>query len=186
MNPYKRGYSLALAAAALVAAALSGCATGSEAQQLRELPTVVPAQELTPAPTPADGRQVAILQLVVLSNADGRVEEVRLEKGQIVTAFAPNVFGRAGAWTVELVGRTPMRFGVPDPREAHIEDGEEGAPHTTEILAEVSWELVVPLSDKGQPLGVEEIRILDQNGELIFSTPVDREAWGGAEAQPNG
>jgi hypothetical protein len=148
------------------------------AQQEFQQPTVVSGDVLTPASTPVDNREVAILDLVIVSAEDGTIETVRLERGRIVRRFAPNVFGLAGAWTVELVGAETVSFGTPDPRQAHVLDEDTDVPHTSTLLTgEVAWELVVPLFAKEQDLGIQEINIYDETGELIFTTPVDRERW---------
>lgn len=153
---------------------------GAQALFQRERPTVVPAEALTPAPTPADDRQIAILNLVVVAAQGGKVESVRLERAQIVGGYAPNVFGLSGPWAVELVGKETIRFGTLDPRQVRVYDGDEGGkdvPHTTSFAHETTWELVVPLHRDGQDLGVREINIYDERGRLIFSTPVEREKW---------
>jgi hypothetical protein len=76
------------------------------------------------------------------------------------------------------VGAETVSFGVQDPREVHVLEEIENSPHSTSLLAgEIAWELVVPLFDKDKDLQVQEINIYDENGELIFSAPVDRERW---------
>lgn len=144
-------------------------------------PTVVPAEVLTPAPTPPDSREVAILTLVIVSSPDGKVEKVTLETAKIVRAYAPNVFDRPGEWTVRLEGEHEAQFGVTDPRRMSVfpgpNDEKTEAPHGAEFLTEVTWELVVPLYLFDRDLGVKTIHILDQEGNVIFATEVDREGW---------
>jgi hypothetical protein len=158
-----------------------GCVVTNEntvdAQEEFVRPTLVPAEILTPAPKPADDRQVAILNLVVVSSSDGNIERVTLEQGRIINSFAPNVLGLTGPWTVELVGEERVRFGTLDPREIRIYDQNEELPHDVSLGENIAWELVVPLYDNGQDLGVREINIYDQNENLIFNTLIDREAW---------
>ncbi|NIS80746.1 MAG: hypothetical protein GTO14_11180 [Anaerolineales bacterium] len=154
-----------------------GLVPSAVAQRGQEEPTLIPAKVLVPVPTPEDAREIAILDLFVVSTEDGRVEGVELQRARILRSYAPNVLMLQGPWTILLLGRGEVMYGVRDPRVVHVYDGEEEVPHGREFEAQVLWELVVPLFDKGQDLGVKEIRILDQAGELIFSTPVDREAW---------
>lgn len=141
-------------------------------------PTMVPAEALTPAPTPPDSRRIAILSLLIASNEEGAVEEIGLENGRVLVGYAPNVIGLYGPWTVELVTRdgTSIRYGTLDPRATSVEDGEGDTPHTRFIETSTSYELVVPLSDpEGADLQVAEIRLFDQNGKPIFAATVSDE-----------
>jgi hypothetical protein len=142
-------------------------------------PTFVPAEALTPVPTPPDGRQVAILTLVVEGEGED-LKGIQLERGQIVNSYAPNVANRPGEWTVEVIGERSLRFGIDDPRRLHVygsrEDQREQA-HTTELVGSLNFDLVVPLYDLDTDLQAKEIRILDQEGNVIFNTEVDREGW---------
>jgi hypothetical protein len=142
-------------------------------------PTIVPARELTPAPTPPDDREVAILQLFISSTERGEIRGVRLMEAQIIRSYAPNVLRLAGPWTIELDGEKSIRYGTLDPRAAHVEHDEEDQDeiHQNVYLTETTWELVIPLYDREQDLGVRQINIYDERGERIFSTPVDREEW---------
>ncbi len=160
---------------------LAGCSSQEEAQaQVRlQRPTVVPAKALTPAPTPRDRREVAILTLHVKASAEGKVEAVELVEGKIVRSYAPNVLGLRGPWTVELAGTDTIRFGTLNPLYVRVYGDEEKVPHTGLTLREVTWKLVVPLYDGGRDLKVIRIKIYDQDGNPIFSTPVEREKWGG-------
>ncbi|GAB4573004.1 MAG: hypothetical protein Kow0077_14040 [Anaerolineae bacterium] len=143
-------------------------------------PTFVPAEALTPVPTPDDGRQVAILTLVV----EGEREDLRgiqLERGRIITGYGPNVAGRPGEWTVIVSGERELTFGIEDPRRFHVygegEEREQPA-HSSEIVGSLVFDLVVPLHDvRGADLQAKEIRILDQSGNEIFVTEIDREGW---------
>lgn len=155
----------------------AGCGDQAGAQEEIKRPTLVPASALTPAPTPADAREVAILTLAVSSNDDGQVEGVQLEKARILNSFAPNVFGRRGPWTIELVGEQTIRYGILDPRQQRVYADEIEEPHTTDLLLQMTWEPVVPLFDGSKDLGVKMINIYDHEDRLIFSTEVDREAW---------
>lgn len=147
------------------------------AQEEFKRPTLVPAEALTPAPTPADRREVAILSLLIKANEEGKVEAVELQKGSIVTSFAPNVLGLSGPWTVELVGKDTIQFGTLNPLHVRVYDGEQDTPHTSLLVTETTWELVVPLYDRGQDLEVTQINIYDESRRQVFSTPVDRERW---------
>jgi hypothetical protein len=158
---------------------LAGCSPEEKARAQEELqrPTVVPATALTPAPTPADRREVAILNLLIKANREGKVEAVELQRGSIVRSFAPNVLGLSGPWTVELVGKDTIRFGTLNPLYGRVYNDEKDAPHTGLLATERTWELVVPLYDRGQDLEVTQINIYDESERQIFSTPVDRERW---------
>lgn len=154
-----------------------GLVPSAIAQRGQEAPTLIPAKLRVPLPTPEDAREIAILELFIASAESRQIEGVELQRASIIRSYAPNVFGLQGPWTVLLLGREEIEFGVNDPRVVHVYDGEDKAPHGTLFETKVLWELVVPLFDKGRDLGVKEIRILDQTGKPIFSTPVDREAW---------
>lgn len=181
-----RGIVLVLAAAlfALLAAAalllnMDGGTLG--AQEAPAKPTFVPARDLTPAPTPGDAREFAVLDIVINSDDSGAVREARLERARIFSGYAPNVFALPpGDWTIELDGEKPMQFGVLDPRAAEAEvEGAEGdkAPYTYELTMQFTWELVVPLYDGREDLGVKTIRILDVAGKEFFSVEVNRDEW---------
>jgi hypothetical protein len=140
-------------------------------------PTLVPIEALTPAPTPPDQREVAILTLVTESDPEGQIELVALEQARILRSYAPNVLNRTGPWTVELVGERGLRYGVQDPRwrELFPVDGDE--PFQNEWAPNVVWELVVPLYLFDEDLNVHAITLYDETGNLIFETEVDRENW---------
>jgi len=90
----------------------------------------------------------------------------------------PNVFGRSGQWTIELVGRETLRFGTRDPRQISIYGDTEDAPHNTQLANDISWELVLPLHDEsGQSLEVSQINIYDENSERLFTADIDYESW---------
>lgn len=141
-------------------------------------PTFVPAEDLTPVPTPADGRQVAILTLVVSGDGED-VRGLQLERGQIINSYAPNVANRPGEWMVEVTGDGSLTFGIEDPRRQRMygekEDTEEA--HITEYAGSLAFDLVVPLWDLDRDLQAKEIRIFDQEGNEIFVTEVDRDGW---------
>jgi hypothetical protein len=139
------------------------------------VPLGISASALTPAPTPADARTVAILRLEISSDADGEVVEVVMSEGLVRPGYGPNVFNRPGAWTVSLMASAEegLRFGVPDPRQIRVESDAGDAPHTGSFLPDVEFEVVVPLSDAlGRDLAVTEIRLYDQPGNLIFAAGV--------------
>lgn len=164
---------------------VAACGVAAEktvgAQEEFVRPTVVPAEVLTPAPTPPDGRQVAILNLAIVSAGEGEIEKVTLEQGRIINSYAPNVLGLAGPWTVELVGEEPIRFGTLNPLVVRVYDEKQEVPHDVSQSETTMWELVVPLYNDGKDLQVREINIYDQNEKLIFTTIVDREAWRATE-----
>ena len=144
-----------------------------------EQPTVVPAQDLTPAPPPPDKRQVAILTLVVSSNAAGEVESVKLQQGRIIHSFAPNVLHLAGGeWTVELStqDQKTIHYGIVDPRRVESFDPQTNQ-YSTFLQPNMTWNLIVPLYDDETNLNVVQITLYDQNGKPIFSTPVDYQGW---------
>ena len=147
------------------------------AAQNQQKPTVVPAEILTPADTPSDTREIAILTLIIKSSDDGKFENVELQQGRIVRSFAPNVLNRSGDWTIEVVGDEGLIYGVSDPRRMNVYGGENETPHETAFLTTVEWELVVPLYLFDKDLNAAEINIYDQDGQLIFSTIVDRDNW---------
>lgn len=159
---------------------LFGSAAITAQNEVGPKPTFVPADALTPVPTPPDGRQVAILTLVIESDAEGRLKGAQLERGRIVNSYAPNVAERPGEWTVEVVGERSLRFGIEDPRRLHVYgEGEEqpDVAHASEMQTGVVVDLVVPLWDLDTDLQAKEIRILDQEGNVVFVTEVDRERW---------
>ncbi len=164
----------------LILAALGiviGLPIRSVAQVREPKPTLIPPQVQTPAPTPPDNREVAILTLIVQSNPEGELEQIALEHGRIIRSYAPNVFDRTGQWTVELLGSEEMRFGVQDPRWRESFPTGERNQFESELVSDLLWELVVPLYYFEKDLGVEMIRIYDQRGEPIFSVEIDREGW---------
>jgi hypothetical protein len=139
------------------------------------LPLGISASALTPAPTPADARTVAVLRLEITSDADGEVAEVVMSEGLVRPGYGPNVLNRPGAWTVSLMASAEegLRFGVPDPRQIRVESDAGDSPHSGSFLPEVEFEVVVPLSDAlGRDLAVTEIRLYDQPGNLIFAAGV--------------
>jgi hypothetical protein len=134
-------------------------------------PPGISAVALTPAPTPADDRRVAVLTLTVTSNEAGEVVSVVMADGQIRPGYGPNVLGRPGAWNVSLsaTAEEVLRFGIPDPRLVRVEGGAGDTPHTSAFLTEVEFEVILPLADAlGNDLGVSEVRLLDQSGNLLF------------------
>ena len=137
------------------------------------------AAALTPAPTPADDRQIAVLTLHVVSNETGDVLGVEMVEGRQVAGYGPNVANRPGPWTVLLTasGSQALRYGIQDPRLARVESQDPSAPHGTLLEADITFELVVPLATaEGEPLAVDVIRILDHSGRLIFGAGLrDRE-----------
>lgn len=149
----------------------------SVAQVRDPKPTLIPLRVQTPAPTPPDDRQIAILTLVIQSNPEGELEQIILEQGRVIKSYAPNVFDRTGQWTVELLGNEEMRFGIQDPRWREAFPSGERNQFESELITDLLWELVVPLYYYEKDLGVEVIRIYDQRGEPIFSVEVDREGW---------
>jgi hypothetical protein len=170
----------------LVSAVLFGLvvilSTGVSAQDIveRGKPTFVPPRDLTPAPTPADGREIAILTLRLESQGGSeRPPGVRLESGRILNSYAPNVLNRPGEWTVEVIGESELRYGIQDPRHLHVYGGQqrEDTAHSTEFQDMMTLELVVPLYNLDTNLNAREIRILDQNQNVIFETEIDREGW---------
>jgi len=145
-----------------------------------EKPTPIPAKEQTPAPTPEDRREIAILTLVISSTPDGKIEGVKLERSVILQGYAPNVLGMQGEWTIELVGaEQTISYGVLDPRHVEVENEQDAKePYTYIYETNYVWELVVPLFDNnGKDLQIMEINIYDAGGNKIFGTPVDREGW---------
>lgn len=154
-----------------------------------EQPTLIPAQNLTPAPTPPDGREIALLTLAISSSEDGRIRAIQLERGQIIASYAPNVSERPGEWTVEVIGKTTLRYGIDDPRRQNIynngreqqpeatQDEREAGAHTAQLSTSLTVDLVVPLYMDGDNLEATEINLYDQEGNRIFNTRVDREAW---------
>jgi hypothetical protein len=133
------------------------------------------AAALTPAPTPADTRQVAVLTLRILSDEAGRVAAVELVEGVVRPGYAPNVTNRPGAWTVSALSDAAevLRFGTEDPRQIRIEGGAGEAPHTTAFEPDVEVNLVVPLSDvDGTEWSISQLQLYDELGNLIFAAAV--------------
>jgi hypothetical protein len=155
-------------------------------EEFGEQPTLIPASDLTPAPTPPDGREVALLTLAIASSEDGAIRGIQLERGQIIASYAPNVSNRPGEWTVEVVGKETLRYGIQDLRRQNVynnereqgtpDEREEGA-HNAEVATSLTVDLVVPLYVDSENLEATEINIYDQEGNVIFTTPVDRDAW---------
>ncbi|HET7011707.1 MAG TPA: hypothetical protein VFI11_13100 [Anaerolineales bacterium] len=132
---------------------------------------MISAAALTPAPTPADNRQIASLTFSITSNGAGEVIGVTMVEGAILPGYAPNVLHRPGAWTVVLASPTQevLRFGIPDPRLVRVEGGAGDVPHTSTFLLEVEFDVTLPLADpQGNDLGVTAIGLLDETGRLIF------------------
>jgi hypothetical protein len=135
----------------------------------------ISAAALTPAPTPADGRQIAVLTLRVRSSEAGDVSEIVMVEGVIQPGYGPNVAKRPGAWTVSLIANADevLRFGTPDPRQVRVEGGAGDVPHTTAFEPETEFVLVIPLSDpEGTNLEATQLRLYDQPGNLIFAAGV--------------
>jgi hypothetical protein len=160
-----------------MAAAVSGLPLRPAAQGEGPKPTLVPIEALTPAPTPPDRREVAILTLVIESDPEGQIVLVAMEQARILRSYAPNVVNRTGPWTVELLGETELRYGVQDPRWREVFPVDRDEPFQNEYAASVVWELVVPLYLFDRDLNVQAINLYDQMGNLIFATEVDRENW---------
>ena len=137
------------------------------------------AADLRPAPTPDDGRQIAVLQLRVVSDAAGEVIGVEMQQGEQRPGYGPNVVNRPGPWTVLLTSGASeaLRYGIQDPRLARVESDDPSAPHGTLLDPDVTFELVVPLATaEGEPLAVDIIRLYDRDGRLIFAAGLrDRE-----------
>jgi hypothetical protein len=132
----------------------------------------ISASVLTPAPTPADDRNIAVLTLVIRSDGAGNVVEVVLRDGSVVPGYGPNVLNRPGAWTVSLASGAgeALRYGAPDPRQVRVEGGSDDAPHTSAFEPEVEVVMVIPLHDaEGRDLAVTGLRLYDQSGNLIFA-----------------
>jgi hypothetical protein len=173
--------SITLIAAGIVLASLITLTLkltpGAGAQENPERPTMIPAQDATSAPTPPDGRTIAILTLQIISSEEGIVASIELQRARILVGYAPNVLDDIlGEWTVELVvPGGSIRYGILDPRRVEAE-GEGEAPSESFILSDITTDLIVPLYQDDQDLKVEQINIYDQDGKLIFSTPVE-EDW---------
>ena len=168
---------LILTAGVIGLSQLIGDASAQDRPADPKKPTLVPAEELIPAPKPTDGRQVAILSIKLMSSERGEVKQTQLIRGRIIDSFAPNVFRKSGAWKVELAGERTLRYGILDPRRISVFDDDEKVPHRQSLELESTWDLVVPLFDGGKDLGVQTITIFDEKGNKIFSTPVDRAEW---------
>ena len=166
-NRRNLGLVIALALLALAAWWLLG--------RFASAPPGISASALTPAPTPADERTVAVLRLEITSDADGEVAEVVMSEGLVQPGYGPNVLNRPGAWTVSLMASAEerLRFGLPDPRQIRVENDAGDTPHSGSFQPDVELEVVVPLSDAlGRDLAVTEIRLYDQPGNLIFAAAV--------------
>ena len=165
------GRSLALAIALVLLALIAWRLLGGSFLRLPH----ISAAALTPAPTPADARTVAVLRLEITSDADGEVAGVVMSEGLVQPGYGPNVLNRPGAWTVSLMASAEegLRFGLPDPRQIRVESGAGDAPHTGSFQPDVEFEVVIPLSDAlGRDLAITEIRLYDQPGNLIFAAGV--------------
>ena len=157
-------------ASVVVIAGLSILFGGADIQAQQPEPARIPVRPVAEVPTPPDERKVAIVTVRLLTVApdkvSGEVKDVRT-----VRSYAPNVFDKAGPWTVELVGSEQIKYGVLDPRQVHIFDAGDKMAHGQELVRDVTWELVVPLFKDGQDLKVTLIKVFDQQGTLIFQTP---------------
>lgn len=162
-------------AAILIVSILNSPLQGGNNQK----PTPLSAGDQMGAPTPEDDREIAVLTLAIHSSPDGKVESVELERARIIKSYAPNVFGRPGEWTIELVGREQtVTYAVLDPRYVEVENEPNAeSPFTYIIEPSYEWEVVIPLFDDGQDLQVQNINIYDSEGNQIFETVVDREQW---------
>lgn len=173
----KRTYVLVIVGLLLVLTITFLRPTQLAAQDREAMPTLIPLKIQTPAPTPPDQREVAILTLVVKSDREGKLESIGLEKGVILRSYAPNVLDRTGTWTVVLAGEEKFVYGILDPRWREAYPQKEGELFQSEYATEVVWELVVPLYLFDKDLNVETITIFDETGTRIFTTEVDREKW---------
>jgi len=168
----------------LITTSVPGLAASSR-QVPKTTPTLVPAGVLTPAPSPSDERKIAILQLLISSAGDGQVESVKLQQGRIIRRYAPYVLDMSGPWTVELVSdkNEIRKFGTLDPRLVRVYS-EEGKAHTTILEAQITWELVVPLYDRGIDLHVRQIIIRDDTSRPVFATLVNPDKGTFEQIQP--
>ncbi|MCC6614012.1 MAG: hypothetical protein IT320_11090 [Anaerolineae bacterium] len=144
-------------------------------------PTMIPAEAGFTVPTPADGREIAILTIHLESNAAGDVERAELSDARIVQGYAPNVFAQQGGdWKVELLGNESASFFALDPRRAELEivgATEADNPTTYEVAPDIEWQLVVPLYRDGKPLDINGVRVLDAEGNTVFSTDIAFDEW---------
>jgi hypothetical protein len=89
------------------------------------------------------------------------------------------VFARSrGTWEVRLQGRQPVTYRIPNPLEDIEIENPPGAPSPFSQVVPtgpVPFELVVPLTRAGTPLGVERIQVVDTvTGRVVVDTPVRR------------
>jgi hypothetical protein len=172
------------AAAALLAAVASAHAAAQEAPAV-PLPqvdsfeeAVRQTRERTLQQRPRPSTEVAVLDLML--DAEGReLRAARVERVQVVAANAPKAFARSrGTWEVRLQGRQPVSYRIPNPLEDIEIENPPGSPSPfSQVIptGPVPFELVVPLSRAGSPLGGERIQIVDTvTGRVIVDTPVRR------------
>jgi hypothetical protein len=173
------------AAAALLAAVTSAHAAAQNAPVAPLPPRVDSFEEAvrqtrqrTLEQRPRPSSQVAVLNLML--DAEGReLRGARVDRVQVVFANAPKVFARSrGTWEVRLQGRQPVTYRIPNPLEDIEIENPPGSPSPFSQVVPtgpVPFELVVPLTRAGSPLGVERIQVVDTvTGRVVVDTPVRR------------
>ena len=173
------------AAAALLAAVASAHAAAQNAP-VAPLPSGIDSfedavrqtRERTREQRPPPSSEVAVLDLM-LDAAGRELRAARVDRVQVVVANAPKVFARSrGTWEVRLEGKQPVSYRIPNPLEDIEIENPPGSPSPfSQVVPSgpVPFELVVPLTRAGSPLGVERIQVIDTvTGRIVVDTPVRR------------
>lgn len=159
----------------------AACAQIGAQTEREPLPTLIPADDLTAPPSPADDRQLLVVTLSTESRDDGSIASTTLEQVQVLQTYAPNVSQRPATWTARL--RTDgagecgdegiICYGIDDPRLVEIENPSGDPPYQYVVEPRIEWQLFVPLYEGGTALGVSGIDVLDENGAIVISLSYD-------------
>lgn len=173
------------AATALLAAVAPAPAAAQNAPVATPLPRVDSFDEAvrqtrqrTGQQRPNPSSQVAVLDLML--DAQGReLRGARVNRVQVIAANAPKVFARSrGTWEVRLQGSQPVTYRIPNPLEDIEIENPPGSPSPYSRVVPsgpVPFQLAVPLTHAGNPLGVERIQVVDTvTGRVVVDTPVRR------------
>ena len=141
------------------------------------VPTLFPADQQVPAPTPDHGQQVAVI--VVALRADGEKVSGEILSAVVIDSFAPKEIARsAGEWQVRVIGEKEVKYLILNPLldiEADAEKPEENDPYDQVTLDSFEWTLVVPLYDQATAFGATAVEVSDvASGNVIFKADLKR------------
>jgi hypothetical protein len=147
---------------------------GTQNQNQPVRPTFIPLKFQTPVPTPSDNRQVAVITVSIESNEDRIIKSATLDKTQLVHSDAPTM-PEYGEWLVEITGaKGKLRYGMRDPRYRYIYDKNNKGIHDSEFAQNITVDIVVPLYDDSVNLQVQQVVIVDRDGQEILSANIEQ------------